>query len=186
MLLVLALRKASLSKRPTAGKSSNTVLNDIDAYIDGVEAATIPTHKLSMPRVSRLRHDFQEFLEPRGATNIFRWRSALTINKARIFDPRTTILYFLDRDRVLPVIAEVIGVFEGRDPTLDKRRDVDVASRKGFSLIEVFWIRHIVTPATSLELEQMIILEQHHRLNDIVEPLQAHREWNLDAVAAAH
>lgn len=113
------------ARRP--GNFSDTVLNDLKAQNLRGQSGPIPMLNAAM---LRLRHDVREFLEPRGAANVFRRRAALTINVAQIFDAGVSILHSLDRDSAPPAITKVIGLAKGRNSTLDECRYADVVRSK--------------------------------------------------------
>lgn len=79
-----------------------------------------------------------------------------------------------------PVVTKVIGVVQGLDATLDKSADPNIACGVGLAAEVPFGIGNRISPATRIELEEMIIFEEHDGLDNVVKTLQACGDRDLD------
>ena len=73
-----------------------------------------------MLTVAGASHRPHELLVARHPANILGRRAALAGNEAGILDGRIGCLDGFDRDAVLPVVPEVVGLGEARDAPLDQ------------------------------------------------------------------
>ena len=70
-----------------------------------------------------------------------------------------------------PIVAEVIGIVEGGYAAIHQSADPNIAGGIGLAAEVLFGIRNGITLAAGIELEEVIILEQHDGLDDVVQPL---------------
>ena len=118
--------------------------------------------------------------EAGNATDILGWGAPGTVDKAWIIDRGVGRDDGLDGDGMLPIVTKVIGVGECADIMLDQSAKLDVFCFEDRGSMIPFWIGNAIELVTDLEPEEVIIFEQHHRLDDLVQPLQARRQWDLD------
>lgn len=76
-------------------------------------------------------HGFDKQIEAGNATDVFRGRATGTVDIAGVFDSGIGIADRLDRDRVLPVVSEVVGVGQLCDAPINERAELDALDGVG-------------------------------------------------------
>src|SRR5439155_27165060 len=76
--------------------------------------------------------------------------------------------------------AEVVGVRECADAAFDEGAELDIFCVKRLVHMIPFLIGDSISFAADVEPEEVIILERHHRLDDVVQTLQACTQQDLD------
>jgi hypothetical protein len=148
----------------------------------GIKRATVPTFELSMLLVLWIIHGVEEQFEAGNAANILGGSATCPVDIARIFDSGIGVRDRLDRDRVLPVVAEVVGVRQLHNVAIDERAEPHGLRAIG-SVTQAFpfGIGDGVALSVNPELEKVTIIERHGRLDDIMQGLERCRQWHLDA-----
>src|SRR5690606_6413377 len=126
-----AFLEAGLAERAASGElfHPNEDLVFIGAF--GIERTAVPAFEFAMLLVLGIDDGVEEQFEAGDAANIF-WRSAAVAGYvAGILGSRVGVGDRLDRDRVPPVVAEVVGVGEFRDATIDQRAEPHGLGRVG-------------------------------------------------------
>ena len=114
---------------------------------------------------------FEELIVAGNAADIF-WRPAtLAGDEARILHGRVTIDDAFDRDRVLPVVTKVVGVFEAIGAFGDKSFELHCSGLQ-HSVAGVLPLRsrNAVELFSDPEFEEMVILPAHDGLDHVVSP----------------
>src|SRR5690606_32543149 len=124
----------------------------------------------------------EEQFEAGDAADVFGWGAAGAADETGILDSGIGVGDRLDRDRVPPVVAEVVGVGQLRDAAIDQRAEPYGLSRVGLVAGAIpFGIGDGVALSVGAELEQVIIVERHGRLDDVVQGLERCRQRHLGA-----
>src|SRR5437016_9895377 len=129
--------------------------------------------------MARLGHRFEEFLKAGNAADILGRGTAGAINEARIVKRRIGSGDTLDGYGMSPVVAEVVGVGECAEAVFNQIAELDILRVKGLVHMIPLSIRDSVSFVVDVEPEEVIILERHHRLDDVVQTLQACGQWDL-------
>src|SRR5690606_39233107 len=79
-----------------------------------------------------------------------------------------------------PVVAEVIGIVEGCDAAIHQSAYTNIAGGIGLTAGVPFRVGNCVALAAGIELEEVIVLEWHDGLDDVVQPFQAGGDRDLD------
>src|SRR6266566_8057991 len=127
-----------------------------------------------------IRHSIEEFLEAGNAADILGRGTAGAFNEARIVERWIGGRDILDGYGMPPIVAEVVGVQECADAAFDQGAELDIFCVKGLVHMIPFSIGDSVSFVADVEPEEVIILERHHRLDDVVQTLQACGQWDLD------
>ena len=102
--------------RSTLCQLTHPDANFIRAYVGRIEETAIPFRHRFAFGVIRLRHSLYKFLKAGNATNVFGWCPPFAINEARILLLRISRRYSLYKDRMTPVVPEVVGVVNSATP----------------------------------------------------------------------
>src|SRR6516225_9615300 len=130
--------------------------------------------------MARIGHGIEELLEAWNAADILGRCTARAVNKAGIIKLGIGNTHVLDGYGMPPVIAEVIGVRECAGTAFDQGAELDIFCVESITHVIPLLIGDSISSAADVEPEEVIILEWHHRLDDVVQTLQACGQWDLD------
>jgi len=109
-MVTAAFCKTCLTEGPTSGELSDPAKDCLCGDVFGVKWDAMPAFEFAMLLVVWIGYGIEEQFESGDATDIFRRSAACAVDVAGIFDGRIGVGDRLDRDRVSPVVAEVVGI----------------------------------------------------------------------------
>ena len=147
----------------------------------GVEGVAAPGEHAVVLLVVGIRHGLEELREAAGAADILRRRAAGTRDEAGILGVRLALPDVLDRDAVLPVVAEVVDVEELAHAPVDQRSEAD-ALRLVDRALEDFrlGIGDAVDLLAHHELVEVAVLPAHGDLDEVVQRGQRGRQRHVE------
>lgn len=162
--------KGGLSDGAAPGQLCDVDLDSgkVDALL--LEDASVRFDQPLSSGMSGLGHGLGELFEAEGSAYVFRRSAAGAVDNVRVFEAGIGITDGLDRKGGLPVVAEVVGVGEALQTAISQRPELRVLGVA--ELDPPLQVGDALAPALVVDLdsevEEVIALEQHDGLNNLV------------------